>query len=530
MAQAVKRRARTGEDREMLASGDPRTGTVVREIPAGTPDEVRDAVAAARRAARAWAALPVDRRARALARVRAAIHERMDHVVETISRENGKPPAEALAHDVVPALLTMAYLERIAPRALAPRAAGRFVGTLLGSGSRVEWRPYGVVGCISPWNYPLFLAFIGMTPALLAGNAVVLKPSEATPAVGELIAELLSPLPDGVATVVQGGGEVGAALVGAPVDKVCFIGSTATGRRIAQAAAEHLTPVVLELGGQDTAIVCADADLDVAASGVLWGAFLNAGQTCCAIERVYVEEPVADRFEELLLEKLRRVTAGPVGDIGPLTVSRQLETVKRHVRDAVSKGAKVLAGGEGRRDAGDGKEGLWFPPTVLEGRGPDMELFGEETFGPVLPIVRVNDVDAAIRRAGEEGFNLTASVWTRSPATARKVVAGLRAGTVSVNDHAATAAAPWGPWGGVGQSGYGRLHGVLGLREFAVPVHVQRNLMPRLKRLWWYPYDRATTDTLRGVANLLSAPSWRDRREALRTIARSAGRAFGGKL
>ena len=341
MAQAVKRRARTGEDREMLASGDPRTGTVVREIPASTPDEVRDAVATARRAAPAWAALPVDRRA--LARVRAAIHERMDHVVETISRENGKPPAEALAHDVVPALLTMAYLERIAARALAPRAAGRFVGTLLGSGSRVEWRPYGVVGCISPWNYPLFLAFIGMTPALLAGNAVVLKPSEATPAVGELIAELLSPLPDGVATVVQGGGEVGAALVGAPVDKVCFIGSTATGRRIAQAAAEHLTPVVLELGGQDAAIVCADADLDVAASGVLWGAFLNAGQTCCAIERVYVEEPVADRFEELLLEKLRRVTTGPVGDIGPLTVSRQLETVKRHVRDAVSKGAKVLA-------------------------------------------------------------------------------------------------------------------------------------------------------------------------------------------
>jgi acyl-CoA reductase-like NAD-dependent aldehyde dehydrogenase len=528
MARTARRVDQTESRREALPSMDPRTGRVVAEIPASTPEEVREAVAAARRAAPAWAALAVAERARFLARIRHRIHERMDHIVDVVSRENGKPPAEALAHDVLATLLTLAYEERIAPGALRPHPVGRLVGPLFGMSSRIEWRPFGVVGCISPWNYPLFLSFVAVVPALLAGNTVVLKPSEATPAVGEVVAELLDGLPSGVATVVQGGGEVGQALVDAPCDKLSFIGSTATGRKIAEAAARHLTPVVLELGGQDATIVCEDADLDVASSGVLWGAFLNAGQTCCAIERAYVVESVADRFEELLVEKLGRVAADPGRDIGPVTVVRQRETVVRHLRDAVEKGARVLAGGS---EAGaEGNGGLWVRPTILEGRTEDMAMFDEETFGPVLPIVRVKDTDEAVRRAGEEGTNLTASVWTRSPRTARKVLARLRAGTVSLNDHASTAGASWGLWGGVGESGYGRLHGVHGLREFAVPVHVSRTLLPRMKKLWWYPYDEATTSTLRAIADLLSSPRWKDRGRALREAGRSAGRAIRSKI
>ncbi len=481
----------------MLDSFDPWTGNVVRRIPASTPEEVREAVARARKVQPEWAALGPAGRARALAEVRHRIGQRMDDLIETISRENGKPRAEAVAHDVLPTVFTMAYLERIAPRALRAERVGALASPLLGMASRIEWRPFGVVGCIAPWNYPMLLSFMGVVPALLAGNTVVLKPSEMTPEVGERIGEVLEPLPPGVATVVQGGGEVGAAMVDAPCDKLCFIGSAATGRRVAEAAARHLTPVVMELGGQDAAVVCEDADLDIATSGVLWGALLNAGQTCCAIERAYVVEAVAEEFERRLVEKAGRLRRGE--DVGPLTLARQRDIVKRHVEDAVSKGATLLAGGGGSEDGG-----WWFEPTVLEGRTDDMAMFREETFGPVLPVIRVRDEEEAVRRANEEGFNLTASVWSRSRGRAERVASRLKAGTVTINDHAVTASAPWGLWGGVGESGYGRLHGKLGLREFAVPVHVARNLVPRTKRPWWYPYDGPTTRTLRSMAELMS--------------------------
>jgi acyl-CoA reductase-like NAD-dependent aldehyde dehydrogenase len=397
-----------------------------------------------------------------------------------------------------------------------------------GNASRIEWRPFGVVGCITPWNYPFYLSFMAITAPLLAGNSVVLKPSEMTPGVGERIREVLAPLPSGVATVVQGAGPVGAALVDAPCDKICFIGSGATGRRIAEAAAKHLTPVVMELGGQDAAIVCDDADLEVASSGVLWGAFLNSGQTCCAIERVYVADRIADGFEARLVEKMHRVRAGQGGDIGPLTVPRQLETVQRHVEDAVSKGARVLAGGPSEGDGHDG--GLWFRPTIIEGRSEEMDLFREETFGPVLPIVRVRDDDEAVRRANEEGFNLTASVWTRDKRKADRLAGRLRAGSVTINDHASSSAAPWGLWGGVGESGYGRLQGELGLREFTVPVHVTTNVMPGLKRPWWYPYDEETTGTLRSFAELIGAPGLGQKTKALRAVLRNARTALKNKI
>ncbi|HEX2069632.1 MAG TPA: aldehyde dehydrogenase family protein, partial [Actinomycetota bacterium] len=276
MPQATKTRSRRGT----LDSLNPATGEVTRTYEANTPQEVKEAVERARKVQPEWASLGARGRAKYLDQVRYRIFERMDDIVDIVSAENGKPAAEALTHDVVPTVLTMAYLARIAPRALRPQRVAPVIGAAIGMSSRIEFRPFGVVGCITPWNYPLYLSFQAFTPALLAGNTVVIKPSEITPATGELVRELLEPLPSDVATVVQGAGEVGAALVDAPCDKICFIGSGGTGRKIAEAAAMHLTPVVMELGGQDTALVCEDANLDVASSGVLWGAFLNAGQTC----------------------------------------------------------------------------------------------------------------------------------------------------------------------------------------------------------------------------------------------------------
>src|SRR6266496_3991531 len=291
----------------VLRSFSPVTGELVSEVKAATPNEVREAVERARLAQPGWAALGAEGRAKALRTLAYEIRGRMDDFVETVSGETGKPRVEALSHDGLPTLLTIRYLGRIAPKALRSQRVGRLIAPVLGLSSSIDWRPFGVVGFISPWNYPVFLSFISMVPALLAGNAVVLKPSEVTPACGELMREVLTVLPEDVAAVVQGGGEVGAALVDAPCDKICFVGSTATGRRIAEAAAKHLTPLVMELGGQDAAIVCEDADLDLGSSGVLWGAFLNAGQTCCAIERAYVVDSVADRFEELLVSKVGRL-------------------------------------------------------------------------------------------------------------------------------------------------------------------------------------------------------------------------------
>lgn len=519
-------RKRTTKARKLI-SFNPRTGEKLGEVAASSAAEVADVVAQARKVAPEWSAIPVQGRVRMMKEVRHRLYDRLDDLIETVSAECGKPRAEALAHDVMPVALMLLYFERVSAKVLRPESAGRFVGPLVGAFSKIEWRPFGVVGAITPWNYPILNCFLAFAPALFAGNAVVIKPSEVTPRCGELIKDLLEPLPPGVASVVQGGADIGGALVNAPCDKISFIGSPLTGRKICEAAARHLTPVVMELGGKDAAIICNDADLEAASSGVLWGAFANAGQTCCSVERVYVVESVADEFEERLLQKLDAVKAGD--NIGPLTARRQLEVVERHVEDAIAKGATVLAGGpDVPADNGDGS--LWYAPTVLEGVTEDMELLKEETFGPVLPIIRVRDEDEAVKRANEDAVNLTASVWTTNGKKSNAMASRIRSGTVSVNSHMETTGLPWTPWGGIGESGFGRLNGKLGLREFAVPVHVARNSTPKLRRLWWYPYDEPTTNTMRAVTELLAAPRVSSKAAALKTLAGEAGNALKSKL
>ena len=366
----MAQRAETGR----LDSFNPRTGEVVRTVEATPPAEVAEVVAQARKVAPEWAAIPVEGRARILREVRFRIGRKIDEIVDAVATECGKPPAEALAADVMPLPIMLKYLERIAARTLRPDHPGRFIGPLLGIGGRVEWRPFGVVGAITPWNYPMLNSFAAFAPALFAGNTVVIKPSEVTPVCGEVLRDLLEPLPPGVAAIVQGGRDVGAALVDAPCDKISFIGSPATGRKICEAAAKHLTPVVMELGGKDAAIVCGDADVDKASSGLVWASFMNAGQTCASVERVYVVDSVADEFQSQFLDKLGRVRRG--ADVGPLTFRPQLDTVKRHVADAVEKGATVVAGGHAPDEPG-----LWFEPTVITGAGHRTPLMHEERFG-----------------------------------------------------------------------------------------------------------------------------------------------------
>lgn len=510
-----------------LKSFNPRTGELREEIPATPVDEVPLVVERARKMAPEWTGIGPEARVRMMREVRHQVYDRLDDIVEIVSAECGKPRPEALAHDVLPVLMMLIYFEKIADKTLRPQKVGRFMGPLAGVSSRIEWRPFGVVGAITPWNYPMTNSFLAFAPALFAGNTVVIKPSEVTPACGELLKDLLEPLPPSVATVIQGGGELGAAVVDAPVDKVSFIGSPATGRKICEAASKHLTPVVMELGGKDAALVLSDADLDRTAAGIGWGAFFNAGQTCCSIERVYVVDEVADRFEERLLSNIHEVKQGD--EVGTLSFKRQFEIVDRQVEDAVAKGARVLTGGSGvgiKNENGS----LWYAPTVLADVTQDMDVFNEETFGPVLSITRVRDDEEAVRRANEDGVNLTASVWTKNTKKARHIVERLRAGTVTQNLHGETAAAPWGPWGGVGESGFGRLNGALGLREFTIPTHVADAPMLSVGRMWWFPYDVPTQKALRGIVDVLGARDLSRKVAGVRAILSNGVKAMKGKF
>lgn len=504
----------------MLKSFNPRTGEVMRMVPSATVEDVREAVAHARKVAPEWAAIAPAGRARILRQIRYKVYEMQDEIVETVHAECGKPRNEAFINDVYPTIQMLLYLERNLVKFLKPEHPGRGLDLFTGMRTRVDWRPFGVVGCITPWNYPILNCFLAVAPPLFAGNAVVIKPSEVTPGCGELIRRALDSLPAGVATVVQGGGEVGAALVDAPCDKISFIGSPATGRRICEVAAQHLTPVVMELGGIDSAIVCEDADIDMASSGILWGSFFNAGQTCCSIERAFVVDSVADEFENKLLAKLRLVkkAGDDEPEVGSLTFSRQLGIVTDHVADAVTKGAAVLAGGP---DAGvknvDGT--LWFSPTVLGNVTAEMAVSHEETFGPVLAVTRVKDTDEAIRRANEDGMNLTASVWTGNTGNAESIASKLKAGGIAINDHGVLPGLPYAPWGGIGESGFGRLNGKYGIREFVAPVTVARNATPKLPRVWWYPYTEEQSDLFKGISTLLGAPTLPAKLRGLKRIA-----------
>lgn len=488
-----------------LKSINPRTGELLREIPTTPIEEVPLVVERARKMAPEWAGIGVEGRVRMLKEVRHRIYERLDEIVDVVSLETGKTRREVLMFEVFGAVNFLSYLAHIAPKALRPEKVGRFMGPLLfGSTSRVEWRPYGVVGAITPWNYPMTNCLLGFTGALFAGNTVVCKPSEVTPASGELIGELFDVLPPSVFTIIQGGGDVGAALVDAPCDKISFIGSPATGRKIMEAAAKHLTPTVMELGGQDAAIVCEDADIEVATSGVAWGSFYNAGQTCCSIERVFVHEAIADRFEERLLEKVARIKQDESEiRVGPLTFAPQLEIVDRQVKDAIGKGARLLAGGP---DAGrkNGEGSLWYAPTVLADVTEDMAVVREESFGPVVTITRVQDDDEAVRRTNDS-VNLTASIWTKDKRRARRIFQQVNAGVLGANEHGALPAMGWAPWGGTGESGFGRLNGVYGIREFAVPTHHAESLTPGQKKMYWFPYDQAHEDAMAGIITVFSA-------------------------
>jgi succinate-semialdehyde dehydrogenase/glutarate-semialdehyde dehydrogenase len=490
-----------------IVSVNPASGEVLREIECASAADVHAVVARARAAQPAWAELGVRRRIAVLRDFQEKLHARKSEIAEAITREAGKPVAEALVTEVLVVLDAARFLIDHAWGLLRdePVPHGNLAAKL-----KRGWllrEPHGVIGIISPWNYPFSIPATETLAALVAGNAVVLKPSELTPLIALELTSLLhaAGVPQDVFQVVIGDGSAGAALLQSPIykiDKLVFTGSVATGKRIAVAAAERLLPVVLELGGKDPMLVLDDADVDVASSGAVWGAFVNAGQACLSVERCYVHRTLYEPFARACAEKAKQLRVGngmdSQTDVGPMIHERQLRIVESQVEDAKARGAKILAGGKRLPELGAN----FYAPTVLAAVTHEMRIMREETFGPVLPIMAFDHDEEAVRLANDSEYGLAASIWTRDRKRGERLARHIQAGTVMVNDVISCFGISEAPHGGVKASGLGRTHGSFGLEEMVRLKYVDTDLMPAIKKVWWHRYGASFQRQMEGFLDM----------------------------
>src|SRR5215213_5997700 len=500
-----------GAARDTIEVANPATGEIVRTIPAVSPDDVAGLVARARAAQPGWEALGFEGRTKVLRRMQKWVVDNADRIVETIVSETGKTHDDAFLNEILYGSTAFAFWAKHAAGYLADervRSASPFVA---GRKLVVRYRPLGVIGVIGPWNYPLTNSFGDCIPALAAGNAVVLKPSEVTPLTSQVLAEGMRAcgLPEDVLLIATGGAETGAALVD-EADMIMFTGSTATGKRIMERAARTLTPVSLELDGKDPMIVLADADLERATSAAAYYSMQNGGQTCISVERVYVEAPVYDAFVDGLTRKVaslrQGVSSGSASvDIGAVTFGPQLDVVDRHVQEARAQGARALTGGAGREG-----NGRFYEPTVLVDVDHTMAAMTEETFGPVVPVMKVADADEAVRLANDSEYGLAASVWTKDARRGEAIARRIEAGAVCVNDAQLNYLALELPMGGWKASGLGSRHGAGGIRKY---TRQQSLLVTRLapkRDLHMFPYKARTTGLLGRAMKFLYGRGKRD--------------------
>jgi len=505
-----------------VSSVNPATGAVLRELDCAGESEVRSAVERAHAAQPTWGDLGVRKRVAVLREFQRKLRTRKSEIAEVITQEAGKPLAEALTTEVLVVLDAARFLIDRAYRLLRdePLHHGN-LATKLKRGRLVR-EPYGVVGIISPWNYPFSIPATEALAALVAGNAVVLKPSEFTSLAALALESLLqaSGVPRDIFQVVIGDGATGAVLINSHIDKLVFTGSVATGKRIAAAAAERLLPMVLELGGKDPMLVLDDADIDVASSAAVWGAFLNAGQTCLSVERCYVHRRLYREFLRACVEKTKKLRVGygldRESDVGPMIHERQLRVVEAQMEDAVAHGARVLAGGSRLPELGKN----FYAPTVLADVTHGMSIMREETFGPVLPVMAFDSDEAAVKLANDSEYGLAASVWTRDRARGERLARRIQAGTVMVNDVVSYFGISEAPHGGVKSSGIGRAHGRSGLEEMTRLKYVDSDLMPGMKKVWWYGYGASFARQMEGFIDFQFA---RGLGERLRGALRAAG-------
>jgi len=493
--------------RRTIPVTNPATGARLAEYPVADREAVAAAVARAREAQPRWAALGFAERGRILRKVRDRFVDEKDRICDVVSGETGKPRHDVITNELLFLCDAIGFWSKRAGKYLADEPARPHL--LKNKRVYVSYTPHGVVGIIGPWNFPFNLTIGEAIPALMAGNAVVIKPSEVTPGSAALGAELAQAagLPAGVLQVVTGYGETGQHLIEC-ADMICFTGSVATGRKVAERCGQLLKPVTLELGGKDPMIVLGDADLERASSACVYGGLVNAGQVCISVERVYVEASVYDTFVGKVVDKVRQVRQGPpdagVVEVGSMTFPPQIEKVERHVQDAVARGAKVLAGGKRRTDL----PGLYFEPTVLVDVDHDMDVMRDETFGPVIPIMRVRDEEEAIRLANDSRYGLDASVWTRDLARGARVARRVQSGAVCVNDVLVNYAVTEVPMGGWKESGIGYRHGPGGIRKFCAQQSVVIDRFGMKSEINWWPMTPGKVKLFRRALNFFGS-GWR---------------------
>ena len=488
-----------------LESFSPAGGHRIGAVPATDPARVQAVVDDVAEVQPFWAELPLRDRGRYMRRTAQVIIDSLDELALLLAREQGKPRNEAYVMELLPTVDALAWIADTGRKLLRDEGVGLPL-FLKQKSAHFSYMPLGVVGVIAPWNYPWSIPFQEVAIALMAGNGVVLKPAELTPVIGQRIQDVFerAGLPEGIVRAVHGGGEVGQALVESSVAKIFFTGSVETGRKVGEACAERMKGSVLELGGKDPMIVCADASLANAISGCVWGGFANAGQTCSGIERVYVLRDLADPFVAGVVEGARALRLGDPADwtteIGPMVSGEQFGIVKELVDDAVANGATLHCGGPAEVPGLEGAD--FYAPAVLTDVTHDMRIMREEIFGPVVPIVTVDSEEEAIALANDSEFGLGSSVWTLDRARGERMARRIQAGMTWINDHMYSHGACSCSWGGVKSSGLGRSHSKFGFYE-CVDVKLLTWEPSRTRDFWWHPYDETLGRAVHASVQLL---------------------------
>lgn len=488
-------------------SYNPATGKELGKSVLHTSEDLLAMIQRARSIQKVWEKYQLKQRIKMIMRMRDYIVKNADQIADTINLNNGKTRIEALATEIVPAAMAVSFYCKRAGKFLKEKNLKGGNIFLINKRSKIVRVPYGVVGIISPWNYPFAIPFSEVIMGLLAGNSIILKTASETQMVGLELKKAVeyAGLPEGVFNYINLPGRIaGDAFLDGGVDKLFFTGSVPVGKYLLEKSAVTLTPLCLELGGNDPMIVCADADIERAASGALWAGFQNCGQSCGGIERIYVDEKIYNKFLFTLKNKIEKLVVVN-NDVyqtqfGCMTTTRQIDTVKKHIQDALNKGAKIFAQSNIPENSGSN----YLPATVLVDVNHDMLVMKDETFGPVVGVMKFGSIEEAIKLANDSYLGLTGSVWSANQNKAEKIARRIKAGVVTINDHLMSHGLAETPWGGFKQSGIGRTHGELGFSEMIQPQVIVKDLLSFTKKqLWWHPYNKSVYEGLKGLLNLL---------------------------
>ena len=506
---------------EKIIVRSPATLRQITELPVAQAADVAAAVERGRKAQALWQQTSFPERSKILYRLRDLLLDEGETLADILTAETGRPRAEVYGNELFYLCDAIGSWAKKSARYLRPEKIRPHFPLLKPKKVILTYAPRGVIGIISPWNFPLTMTLGEAIPALMAGNAVVIKPSELTPMSAIFGAEIAAKagFPENLLQIVVGYGATGEALID-HADMIAFTGSVETGKRVMRKAAERLIPISLELGGKDPMIVLKDADLERAAGACVWGALMNCGQICTSIERVYVEAPVYQSFVDKVVARVRAIRQGPSEneiDIGSMTSEQQLQKIAAQVDEAVAKGAKALAGGRRSPDL----PGYYYEPTVLVDVDHSMSVMTEETFGPVIPIVKVKDADEALRMANDSRYGLSGSIFSKDKDTAWRLAQKMQSGSVSINDSLVSFIVADAPMGGCKESGYGYRHGAEGIRKFCQQKTIVVDRFGLKEEFPWYPATKKKTGQIRHLLNLLCHTGWRHKLRALSGLIKS---------